>query len=215
MKKYRVTRKGKIVFGAVIILLILSFYYFLSGNGEREESLINDRNEVIEIETADTAEENISENHDDSEENNEKEDVTLLPVYSEEEMKTLQEVCFTVFYDPNEYYVPKGSLDKLVRFLEISKKYTEEYIIVEGNANLSGEKIYTDWEKGKNAGYDRALVIKNYLVDNGIGEDRITIINNGVDKPLNIDLSKESLKLNRRSDVFFSNYYCEINGDSK
>ena len=219
MKKYKVTKKGKIVFGIMAILLLLSFYYLLNGNGKQiDEDLDNQSSNVIEIETDKDKEGNTSiktPTESEENENQEYDDENSLPTYSEEEMKLLQDTCFIVFYEPNEFYVPKEYLNELVEFLKVAKKYSDEYIIVEGNVNLSGEKEYTDWEKGVDTGYDRALVIKNYFIDNGISEDRITIINNGTEKSLNIDLSSESLKLNRRSDVFFSNYYCETIMDSK
>ena len=214
MKKYRVTQRGKIVFGAIIIVFLLSFYYLVNLNGNQEQASLKDQGEVIEIDTA-SEEESLIENEENSQATSEEDSLSLIPDYSEEEMRILQEACFTVFYGANEYYVPEESLQELVGFLGIAKAYSNEHIIIEGNANLLGDKVYRDWEKGKNTGYDRALVIKNYLTDNGIVEDRITIINNGADKPVNIDLSKESLRLNRRVDVFFSNYYCEIKMDSK
>lgn len=217
MKKYRVTKKGKIVFGVIAILFLLSFYYLLNGNEKQiNNDLENNSSDVIEVETDkvdknDPSMETANEFEDSQKENDE----NLLPTYSEDQIKQLQDTCFSVFYEPNEFYVPKEYLDELVEFLKVATEYSDEYIIVEGNVNLSGEKKYTDWEKGRDTGYDRALVIKNYFIDNGISEDKITIINNGTEKPLNIDLSNESLKLNRRSDVFFSNYYCETIMDSK
>lgn len=217
MKKYRVTKKGKIVFGVIAILFLLSFYYLLNGNEKQiNNDLENNSSDVIEVETDKVEKIDPSmETADESEDSQKENDENLLPTYSEDQIKQLQDTCFSVFYEPNEFYVPKEYLDELVEFLKVATEYSDEYIIVEGNVNLSGEKKYTDWEKGRDTGYDRALVIKNYFIDNGISEDRITIINNGTEKPLNIDLSNESLKLNRRSDVFFSNYYCEMIMDSK
>lgn len=217
MKKYRVTKKGKIVFGVIAILFLLSFYYLLNGNEKQiNNDLENNSSDVIEVETDKVEKIDPSmETADESEDSQKENDENLLPTYSEDQIKQLQDTCFSVFYEPNEFYVPKEYLDELVEFLKVATEYSDEYIIVEGNVNLSGEKKYTDWEKGRDTGYDRALVIKNYFIDNGISEDKITIINNGTEKPLNIDLSNESLKLNRRSDVFFSNYYCETIMDSK
>jgi len=127
-------------------------------------------------------------------------------------LKLLEEAGFTVYYKPNALYVPDGELAKLIEFAKIAKEFPDEDIVIEGNAHYGiGKESLWDNEDAEKLGYKRGLVIKNDLIKRGIDKDRIVIYNNKNTKGLNVDLSVESIALNRRVDVFFSQFmYKEI-----
>lgn len=93
-----------------------------------------------------------------------------------------------------------------------SQKYPDEQIVIEGNVNKSnGSEEEWDTEDVDQLGYTRGLVIKNDLIKRGIDKERIIIYNNKDEKTLHVDLSRKSIALNRRVDVFFSQFmYNEI-----
>lgn len=216
-KKYRVTTRGKIVFLLVALLMIYGIYSTVLKSTvvdematpklEQENSQITETQEsnakvedTIMIEASDSTKiENCTTNEL-------KEDKETL------ELRLIEAVGFTIYYQANNYYVPESNLPLLSEFAAVALKFTDEQIVIEGNTNtVIGLEADLDTENSEQLGYTRALVIKNYLIKRGVSKDRIIIYNNKDDKSLNIDQSAESIALNRRVDVFFSQFgYNEI-----
>ncbi|MBN2899621.1 MAG: hypothetical protein JXO44_12675 [Clostridia bacterium] len=232
-KRYRVTTRGKIVFSLTALLAVYGLFSMLTLPKEApietdpqssviveavvdeapldQEALINDA-EVINDETMADGVEN--EMPVDGQQTTMADTSGEEPEQGEEviAIQTLEEAGFTVYYEPNAYYVPEGDLKYLIDFVAVALAYPEEDIIIEGNVHHSvGDKEAWDTENVDQLGYTRALVIKNDLIKRGIAKERITIYNNRNEKPLNLDLSKDSVALNRRSEVYFSQFmYKEI-----
>lgn len=137
---------------------------------------------------------------------------TKVENLDEQMLRLLEAASFTIYYEPDAYYVPEGDLTLLAEFAAVANKYPEEQIVIEGNVNISiGPEEEWDTETVEELGYTRGLVIKNDLIKRGIDKERILIYNNKDEKPLNVDLSEKSIALNRRTDVFFSQFiYKEI-----
>lgn len=237
-KKYRVTRRGKVVFTLMGIIMIYGMYLLITSTSPvideessvpqetvQNEDVSKDESEAdaLEANTLDTEDSmsdegslvpEVSETNGLSED--EKiENCTTSSLEVDEEtqrLKLLEASGFTVYYDSNAYYVPEGKLPMLAEFASVALKYPDEEIIIEGNVNKSiGPSEFWDTEDVDQLGYTRGLVIKNDLIKRGISKERIIIYNNRDEKPLNVDLSEESIALNRRADVFFSQFmYKEI-----
>lgn len=227
-KKYRVTTRGKIVFPLVGLLLIYGLYLLLVQASKPTESDLalsiptsqeltvtdTEDQDVVDISEVDATIVDVNET-DVMETTNTDEFVANEVAEKEatEQLKLLEDAGFTIYYEPNAYYVPESDLGHLIEFAELAQLYPNEQIVIEGNVNVSiGPESEWDIEDADQLGYTRALVIKNDLIKRGIDKDRLVIYNNKDEKSLNVDLSPESIALNRRVDVFFSQFmYKEIN----
>lgn len=227
-KRYRVTTRGKIVFPLAALLLIYGLNLMiapppLSQVSDVEPTVIEkdnaqgDSDDVTSAEATEVVAEvtEVVAEVTDLEENT-KVDNCTTNTYNDDvsirRLKLLEEAGFTVYYKPNALYVPDGELAKLIEFAKIAKEFPDEDIVIEGNAHYGiGKESLWDNEDAEKLGYKRGLVIKNDLIKRGIDKDRIVIYNNKNTKGLNVDLSVESIALNRRVDVFFSQFmYKEI-----
>ena len=241
-KKYRVTTRGKVVFSLTGLLLVYGIYMLLVPPPENpvatepivsEESVSQEGNSVEDvdvdpIEEMDTEQTEETPDQSDvdpnttvevgltteqSEENIKIENCTTNKTFtSEEELRLIEAAGFTIYYEPNAYYVPEGDIALIAEFVSVAKKFPEEQIVIEGNVNKSnGSEEEWDTEDVNQLGYTRGLVIKNDLIKRGIDKERIIIYNNKGEKTLHVDSSKKSVALNRRVDVFFSQFmYNEI-----
>lgn len=227
-KKYRVTTRGKIVFPLIGLLLIYGLYLLIAQASaptehdltpsmpkDQEASVAEtENNEVVDVKEIDAVTADVNET--DAMEMTTKDEVVAIDVNEDkmtEQLKLLEDAGFTIYYEPNAYYVPESDLAFLIKFAEIAGLYPDEQIVIEGNINSSiGPESEWDTEDVDQLAYTRALVIKNDLIKRGIDKDRLVIYNNKDEKALNVDLSPESIALNRRVDVFFSQFmYKEIN----
>lgn len=82
-----------------------------------------------------------------------------------------------IIFNKNDFVLNKEYLTDLNDWLDFLMTYKELSIVVEGHIN--GYPYYNDGSYGLNISEKRALVIKEYLVGNGIAEERIEIINMG------------------------------------
>lgn len=227
-KKYRVTMRGKVVFSLTGLLLLYGIYMMLVPPPENpvtteptvseqpltEESTSVEETDIDQVEETDTVEtEEVGLITQQSGDSTKIENCTTNKTFtSEEELRLIEAAGFTIYYEPNAYYVPEGDIALIAEFVSVAKKYPEEQIVIEGNVNKSnGSEEEWDTEDVSQLGYTRGLVIKNDLIKRGIDKERIIIYNNKDEKPLHVDLSKKSIALNRRVDVFFSQFmYNEI-----
>src|SRR3989344_4032161 len=85
----------------------------------------------------------------------------------------------------------KGTLDENARIL---KEKSSLKVQIEGHCDERGGIQYNIA-----LGERRASVAKSYLVDKGVGADRVTIISYGKEKPVDQGHSEESWAKNRRS----------------
>lgn len=227
-KKYRVTTRGKVVFSLTGLLLLYGIYMMLIPPPENpviteptlseqplaEESTSLEETDVDQVEEMDIVEtEEVGLITQQSGDSTKIENCTTNKTFtSEEELRLIEAAGFTIYYEPNAYYVPEGDIALIAEFVSVAQKYPEEQIVIEGNVNKSnGSEEEWDTEDVNQLGYTRGLVIKNDLIKRGIDKERIIIYNNKDEKPLHVDSSKKSIALNRRVDVFFSQFmYNEI-----
>lgn len=234
-KKYRVTTRGKVVFSLIALLILYGTYMMAIRSSEpsvtsepvvskevaseKEKGLenigvdkIKETTEIAQTSPDETVNSGLVIGEDG--ESKETENCTSnKAVASEDALRLIEAAGFTIYYEPNAYYVPEGDIALIAEFVSVAKKYPEEQIVIEGNVNkLTGSEEEWDTEDVNQLGYTRGLVIKNDLIKRGIDKERIIIYNNKDEKPLHVDLSKKSIALNRRVDVFFSQFmYKEIN----
>ena len=201
------TAKGKVVFSSVALLVVLGVFLMVRQPADvvGPENVAADHasqtQEITEVDSTEVGELLTGESHGETSSNE------VVVDEATEKIKLLENAGFTIYYEPNEYYVSDSDLHYLIDFVDAALEYPDEEIIIEGNVNISiGPSEEWDTEEVDHLGYTRALVIKNDLIKRGISEDQIVIYNNKDEKSLNVDLSPESIGLNRRVDVFFSQF---------
>ena len=87
----------------------------------------------------------------------------------------------------------KENLAKIAGILIV---YKEPNIIVEGHTDNVGQKDYN-----QKLSEDRAHAVRNYLVEQGVSETRLTAVGHGLDKPIADNSTKEGKAKNRRVDL--------------
>ena len=102
---------------------------------------------------------------------------------SEAKFEDLYQRCTDVDFAPvyfgfDSTVVPQGELGKIDAVAQHLNSHSERVVVVEGNCDERGSNEYN-----MALGDQRAVVIRNYLVQNGIAADRIQHRSYGEEKP--------------------------------
>ncbi len=124
-----------------------------------------------------------------------------------EKAEALYNALTTVYFEPDKYDLSSEYKLALNVFINIANTYPDEKIRIEGNIN--GYPKFNDSKFGEELSQIRANKVAQYLMNRGIAQDMLTVISNGSSKPLNKSDAPEELMLNRRTDVYFENYFLE------
>ncbi|MBO5774454.1 MAG: OmpA family protein [Kiritimatiellae bacterium] len=100
-----------------------------------------------------------------------------------------------VYFGFDSTVVPQGELSKVDAVAEHLKDRTERVVIVEGNCDERGSNEYN-----LSLGENRAIVVRNYLVNNGIDASRIQVRSYGEEKPATEGSDESAWSLNRRDE---------------
>ncbi len=121
---------------------------------------------------------------------------------SKEEMnKILQTVRCTVYFKPDEYVLSEDFYGQLDGIVEMSKRFKDAKIILDGHFNgVPGEKTT---EFRLSLAQNRAEMVEAYLISQGVESDRLIINNLGCTVPVNRDDSWQEIEKNRRVEVYF------------
>ena len=89
------------------------------------------------------------------------------------------DVDFTpVYFGFDSTVVPQGELSKIDAVSQHLNSHPERVVVVEGNCDERGSNEYN-----MSLGENRAVIIRNYLVQSGIGANRIQTRSYGEEKP--------------------------------
>ena len=99
----------------------------------------------------------------------------------------------SIYFNFNSTELSKRARKKLARNVKLLKKYKKLKIQLEGHCDDQGDR----W-KNLDVGKERSLVVKNYLVSQGISPKRLSTISFGKEKPKSFLNDEKSRKLNRR-----------------
>ena len=83
-----------------------------------------------------------------------------------------------VYFGFDSTVVPAGELGKIDAVAQHLADTANRVVIVEGNCDDRGPNEYN-----MSLGENRAVIIRNYLVQNGVAADRIQTRSNGEEKP--------------------------------
>ena len=98
-----------------------------------------------------------------------------------------------VYFGFDSTVVPQGELGKIDSVADHLKSRTERVVVVEGNCDERGSNEYN-----LALGDQRAIIIRNYLVQNGIAADRIQTRSYGEEKPAVDGHDESAWSRNRR-----------------
>lgn len=105
----------------------------------------------------------------------------------------------TVYFDYDKSLLKpegKAAIQKNVQFLKQNPSYS---ILIEGHCDERGTEEYNIA-----LGERRAEAVKNYMIDLGIEEERITTKSWGEEKPVDPGHNESAWRKNRRAEMFFS-----------
>ena len=100
-----------------------------------------------------------------------------------------------VYFGFDSTVVPQGELDKIDAVTQHLKDKTDRVVVVEGNCDERGSSEYN-----MSLGENRAIIIRNYLVQNGIAADRIQTRSYGAEKPAVDGHDESAWAKNRRGE---------------
>ena len=106
------------------------------------------------------------------------------------------DVNFTpVYFGFDSTVVPQGELGKIDAVVQHLTEKTDRVVVVEGNCDERGSNEYN-----MSLGENRAIIVRNYLVQNGIAADRIQTRSYGEEKPAVDGHDESAWAKNRRGE---------------
>jgi OOP family OmpA-OmpF porin len=118
------------------------------------------------------------------------------PEVTEEVQKQLNEYAKTILFDTGKSSIKKESEEVLSDIINILKEYPTAKFSIDGHTDSVGsEKL------NQRLSDSRALAVKEYLVENGIDEFRLSSMGYGEDKPIASNRTKAGRAQNRRVEI--------------
>ena len=100
-----------------------------------------------------------------------------------------------VYFGFDSTVVPQGELGKIDAVARHLTEKTDRVVVVEGHCDERGSNEYN-----MSLGENRAIIVRNYLVQNGIAEDRIQTRSYGEEKPAIVGFDEGAWSKNRRGE---------------
>ena len=127
-------------------------------------------------------------------------DTGMIAGASEGKFEDLYTRCTDVDFAPvyfgfDSTVVPQGELGKIDAVAQHLKDKTDRVVVVEGNCDERGSSEYN-----MSLGENRAIIIRNYLVQSGITADRIQTRSYGAEKPAVDGHDESAWAKNRRGE---------------
>ena len=127
-------------------------------------------------------------------------DTGMIAGASEGKFEDLYTRCTDVNFAPvyfgfDSTVVPQGELGKIDAVAQHLTDKTDRVVVVEGNCDERGSSEYN-----MSLGENRAIIIRNYLVQNGIAADRIQTRSYGAEKPAVDGHDESAWAKNRRGE---------------
>ncbi|MEQ8218012.1 MAG: DUF5723 family protein [Arenibacter sp.] len=118
------------------------------------------------------------------------------PELTEEVQKTLNEYAKTILFNSGKATIKIESTNVLVDIIKILNEYPNATFTVEGHTDSIGSV-----PANQKLSEERALSVKNFLVEKGIDSARLTAIGYGESKPIATNMYKAGRAENRRVEI--------------
>ena len=100
-----------------------------------------------------------------------------------------------VYFGFDSTVVPQGELAKIDAVVQHLNSHSDRVTVIEGNCDERGSNEYN-----MSLGENRAIIIRNYLVQSGISSDRIQTRSYGEEKPAVMGNDESAWAQNRRGE---------------
>jgi peptidoglycan-associated lipoprotein len=119
---------------------------------------------------------------------------------SEGKFEDLYTRCTDVNFEPVYFgfdatVVPQGELGKIDAVAQHLSSNADRVVVIEGNCDERGSNEYN-----MALGENRAIIVRNYLVQSGIAADRIQTRSYGEEKPAVVGQDESAWSQNRRGE---------------
>lgn len=118
------------------------------------------------------------------------------PEVTEAVQKTLNKYAKTILFDTGKSSIKAESAQVLNDITAILKEYTNAKFTVEGHTDSTGSA-----KLNQTLSEARALSVKEYLVNNGIDEFRLSALGYGKDRPIDTNKTRKGRANNRRVEI--------------
>ncbi len=118
------------------------------------------------------------------------------PEVTEEVQKQLNDYAKTILFDTGKSSIKAESTTVLVDIIQILGEYPNAKFTVEGHTDSVGSA-----KLNQKLSESRANAIRDFLIDKGIGADRLSAVGYGEDKPIATNNTRSGRKENRRVEI--------------
>ncbi len=118
------------------------------------------------------------------------------PEISDEQIKKLNDYAKTILFDTNKATFQARTIPVLESISAILKEYPSSVFSIEGHTDSDGKDA-----ANLKLSQDRAAAVVAYLVDKGIGSERLSSVGFGESKPIDSNKTKAGKANNRRVEV--------------
>lgn len=203
-KRYRITRRGYVVFGSLGLCLII-FIAMVFKPHLTEPSAKEVAQKTAQVQK-DSAKQPSQTNPASNEANTSKQEAATTPkesasMTSKEINEILKQVTITVYFMPDEYALDDSYYSSLSQIVDMSVRFKNAHITIYGHYNDKPSGVRTPFRE--QLAQNRAEVVEAYLTSQGIAQERIKVINKGASEPVNQDDTWDEIQKNRRVVVSF------------
>ncbi|PRX56777.1 OmpA family protein [Flagellimonas meridianipacifica] len=118
------------------------------------------------------------------------------PEVTEEVQKQLNDYARTILFDTGKSSIKAESTTVMVDIIQILNEYPNAKFTVEGHTDSVGSA-----KTNQRLSEERANSVRDFLIDKGIGADRLTAIGYGEDKPIATNNTRSGRTQNRRVEI--------------
>ncbi len=118
------------------------------------------------------------------------------PEVTEEVQKELNDFAKTILFDTGKSSIKAESTSVMVDIIRILGEYPTAKFTVEGHTDSVGSA-----ELNQSLSESRANSVRDFLIEKGIGVDRLSAVGFGEDKPISTNKTRSGRKENRRVEI--------------
>nr|WP_299342153.1 OmpA family protein [Allomuricauda sp.] len=118
------------------------------------------------------------------------------PEVTEEVQKQLNDYARTILFDTGKSSIKAESTSVMVDIIQILNEYPNAKFTVEGHTDSVGSA-----KLNQSLSESRANAVRDFLIDKGIGADRLTAIGYGEEKPIATNNTRSGRAQNRRVEI--------------